>query len=358
MIMLTTVEQPDYLAKHGLEVEVRKVFVVHDELGNRVETEAFFSVPMDAILAPFVEMLENLYDWHPGMRGPGPYPPIAMFKAVLFGKLNNNMSDRHLERHLLRHPEIAHALGFEGVPSHLTFSYFKRERLTVDLLEVAFNALREHLVRLGAVDFESVTIDSAPVRASVNLARANQEVKLNEPLTCELFRDTSYMALAEQLVATLNYKKATPAHIQTRLCSLNLVVLSELGGFLSQNKVGKYLTKKKHATVLAALAGGSTRLPSEPTVSNFKKKLRAALETSEFGAFRAFLEQFLVALSSPVGTEVHIFFPRFFAALQESCNLVDRDARLGYCASKKSVFVGYRIQLLIDDKKKSPSRSP
>ncbi|MHA1724558.1 MAG: hypothetical protein ACTSXH_06920 [Promethearchaeota archaeon] len=39
---------------------------------------------------------------------------------------------------------------------------------------------------------------------------------------------------------------------------------------------------------------------------------------------------------------------------QASCSPVDPDARLGYCAAKKKKFLGYRIQLLIDDKKKSP----
>ena len=43
-----------------------------------------------------------------------------------------------------------------------------------------------------------------------------------------------------------------------------------------------------------------------------------------------------------------------FAVLQTSCSLVDPDARLGYCAAKKQNFLGYRVQLLIDDKKKNP----
>ncbi|MEX2716000.1 MAG: transposase [Candidatus Sigynarchaeota archaeon] len=58
-----------------------------------------------------------------------------MFKAVTFAKLNKNMSDRALERELRRNPHVAAALGFEDIPSHQAFSYFKRERLTVELFD-------------------------------------------------------------------------------------------------------------------------------------------------------------------------------------------------------------------------------
>ncbi|MHA1724184.1 MAG: transposase [Promethearchaeota archaeon] len=45
-------------------------------------------------------------DWKPGMKGKQPCDPVAVFKAILFAKLNKNMSDRELERHLLRNPHV------------------------------------------------------------------------------------------------------------------------------------------------------------------------------------------------------------------------------------------------------------
>lgn len=88
-----------------------------------METEAFFSLPFDMILAPFVKRLEQLYEWRPGMGGKQPFSPVAVFKAILYAKLNKNMSDRELERHLLRNPHVAWAFGFDNIPSHQTFSH-------------------------------------------------------------------------------------------------------------------------------------------------------------------------------------------------------------------------------------------
>jgi len=162
----------------GLTITGEKVFVVTNESGKHVEVETFFSFPTEGILAPFLEKFEALYVWQPGTRGMEPFPPAAMFNACLYAKLNGNMTDRELERHLFRHPDIASALGFDSgeVPSHDIISYFKRERLTEDLLGVAFNALRDHLLAIGVIDLASVSVDSAPVSAFANIGKANREV--------------------------------------------------------------------------------------------------------------------------------------------------------------------------------------
>ncbi len=122
----------------------------------------FFFLPFDLMLAPFVKKLEALYEWKPGMSCMQPYSPVAVFKAILYAKLNKNVSNRELERHLLRKSHMAGALGFDKVPSYQTFTHFKRECLTIEFLEEIFNVLRDYLVDLGAIDFSSVTIDSAP----------------------------------------------------------------------------------------------------------------------------------------------------------------------------------------------------
>jgi len=341
----------NYFEKQGLQLVADKVFKVCDENGTRVETKIFFSVPFDDILAPFVEKLDALYKWEPGTRGGEPFPPVAMFKAVIFAKLNKNMSDRALERELRRNPHLAAALGFEDIPSHQTFSYFKRERLTVELLTEVFNAMRDHLARAGWIDFASVTIDSAPVKAFVNLAKANKEIKLNDALACSLIEDPTYQALATGVIAAMGYKKGGSGNVTKRITNLNLVVLYEIGGFLSQAKVTKYLEKTEHAALLKAVQGGA-KVPSEATMSNFKKQLMTALKSAAFEAFRSHITKFLIGISTPQYTSVDLLFPGLFAALQTSFSYVDPDARLGYCAAKKEVFLGYRVQLLIDDKKR------
>lgn len=351
LYMTLSMESP-YLESQGLQLTWDKIFIITDENGARVETKTFFALPFDMVLQPFVEKLEGLYEWKPGMSGMRPYSPVAIFKAILYAKLNKNMSDRELERNLLRNPHVAEALGFDKIPSHQTFSHFKRERLTIELLDDIFNVLRDHLVDLGVIDFSSVTIDSAPIIAFANLAKANREVTLDDLMASALFEDEMYQFLAHQLIGYLGYKTSLPEHVKKRLACLSMLVLYELGGFLSYAKVSKYLKKKQHLSLQQAISSG-TKLPSEVTFSNFRKRFQAAVETEEFIAFREYLERFFSHICCPYDCSVPLLFPDVFAVLQTSCSLVDPDARLGYCAAKKQKFLGYRVQLLIDDKKKS-----
>nr|MDO8084173.1 hypothetical protein [Candidatus Sigynarchaeum springense] len=205
--------------------------------------------------------------------------------------------------------------------------------------------------RAGWIDFASVTIDSAPVKAFVNLAKANKEIKLNDALACSLIEDPTYQALATSVIAAMGYKKGGSGNVTKRITNLNLVVLYEIGGFLSQAKVTKYLEKNEHAALLKAVQGGA-KVPSEATMSNFKKQLMTALKSAAFEAFRSHITKFLIGISTPQYTSVDLLFPGLFAALQTSFSYVDPDARLGYCAAKKEVFLGYRVQLIIDDKKR------
>ncbi len=352
LYMTLAIESP-YLESQSLQLTWDKIFIVRDENGARVETRTFFSLPFDLILALFVKKLEALYEWKPGMSGMQPYSPVAVFKAIIYAKLNKNMSDRELERHLLRNSHAARALGFDKIPSHQTFSHFKHERLTIELLEEIFNALRDYLVDLGVIDFSSVIIDSAPIIAFANLAKANREVKLDDSMARALFEDEMYQFLARQLIGFLGYKTSLPEHVKKRLGCLNMLVLYELGGFISYAKVSKYLPKKQHLILQQAVSSGIT-LPSEVKFSNFRKRFQAAVESEELSAFREYLERSFACLCSPYDCSVPLFFPAVFGVLQTSYSLFDPDARLGYCAAKKQNFLGYRVQLLIDDKKNSP----
>ena len=349
-IMSTTTET-SYFEERGFTLAWEKVFIVHDAKGCRVETKLFFSLPFDLLLKPIVDTLNSFYVWEPGMKGPGPYPPVAMFKAILYAKLNKNMSDRALERHLSRNPGIASALGFEKVPSHKTISYFKRERLKVDLLEEVFSSLRDHLVAAGMIDYSSVTIDSAPIKAFVTLAKANKEVKLNDALACSLYDDEKYKILAKALVESLPFKNSSLAQVQKRIVRLSLIVLYELGGFLSRAKVFKYLEKKKHSALFKAVLQDCA-LPSDATLSTFNKRLQTVVGSAQFHAFRSHIDKFFANISDSPDCSLKMLFPGQFAVLQASCSIVDPDARLGYCAAKKLPFLGYRVQLIIDDKKK------
>lgn len=339
-----------FFEERGFTLAWEKIFIVRDENGSRVETKLFFSLPFEKILKPFIDKLNALYEWEPGMRGAGPITPVAMLKAVIYAKLNNNMSDRKLERHLLRNPEIANALGFTRIPSHKTISFFKNERLDVEFLNEIFISLRDHLFASGKIDYSSVTIDSAPVKAFVNLPKANREKKLNDMLACAMFNDPIYKSVAKALVEAMSYKSAGLSQVDKRIACLNIVVLYELGGFLARSKVVKYLEKEKHSALLTAISPAGP-LPSDVTLSGFQKHIDAMVGSPEFTALRKYLDNFYAAISETPECSLNLFFPEYFGVLQDSFSLVDPDARLGYCASKKLAFLGYRVQLVIDDKK-------
>ena len=347
---MSTTTETSYFKKRGLNLVWEKVFIVFDEEGNRVETQVFFSLPFEEILEPFVGKLEDLYTWVEGMRGPGPYPPDAMLKAIIYAKLNKNMSDRHLERELLRNKELARALGFEKVPSHHTISHFKRERLTIDFLNEVFNALRDHLLASGKIDLSSVTIDSAPIKAFASIAKANRNIKLHDAIACSMFNDKNYEKLALALMESLPYKKSSDVQVKKRIACLGLMVLYELGGFRSHSKVAKYLNKKEHEGLLKTISAGSN-LPSDVMLSTFKKYLVESRNSVEFKAFHEYLVKFYQKIPSLIDCGLDLLFPGLFAVLQKSASMIDPDARLGYCAAKKQVFLGYRVQLIIDDKK-------
>ena len=80
----------------------------------------------------------------------------------------------------------------------------------------------------------------------------------------------------------------------------------------------------------------------------------AIIRLPEFEAFRSHVGQFLAGISTPRTTSVDMLFPGLFAALQTNYSYVDPDARLGYCATKKLVFLGYRVQLPHRRQKKLP----
>ncbi|MHA1284951.1 MAG: hypothetical protein ACTSQP_20805 [Promethearchaeota archaeon] len=109
-----------------------------------------------------------------------------------------------------------------------------------------FKIFKDYLENLEIIDFSSITIDLAPIVAFANLAKANREVKLDDSIACALFEDEMYKFLAEQFIGCLGYKRSFPEHMKKRFAYLNMIVLYDLGGFLSYAKVSKYLKKKQH----------------------------------------------------------------------------------------------------------------
>ncbi len=71
-----------------------KIFILKDENGARVDMEIFFSLPLELVLAPFVDELHELHEWKPDMTRTMLFLPISMMEAILYARFHENMSNR------------------------------------------------------------------------------------------------------------------------------------------------------------------------------------------------------------------------------------------------------------------------
>lgn len=90
-------------------------------------------------------------------------PPIQLLRALVLMRLKGILSERSLERALLRNAEFRRACGFERVPDHSTFSVF-RKRLG-SLLVDCFDALVRECYRRGIIKAMHIAVDSTAINA-------------------------------------------------------------------------------------------------------------------------------------------------------------------------------------------------
>ncbi len=140
------------------------------------------------------------------------------------------------------------ALQLVKKPNHTTLSHFRTE-LGEDFFRQFFTQITKLLIAFGLLAPDAkLVVDSVPVYANVNFARANVLPTLDEAQIKSLFTDLDLIPVEEVLTARgikITKKRKYPIDALIRV-----IVLECVGGFLSRSQVLKYLTKNDHIATI------------------------------------------------------------------------------------------------------------
>jgi hypothetical protein len=197
-----------------------------------------------------------------------PFSKLSLLEIEVFAHLWFFGSYRNTPKVLREHPAWIKALKVPRAPDHTTLSHFRAE-LGEEFFVSFFKRITNILVAFGLVAPDAqLLVDSAPVYASMNFARANALPTLDEAQVVPLFEQLD-LAPALALLpnggkpARKGKKRKYPVH-----ALVGLFVLEWVGGFLSRSQVLKYLAK--HEQVTAAL-GFDDGLPKDSSLTTFLK---------------------------------------------------------------------------------------
>lgn len=218
-----------------------------------------------AISRPIVEItLMNCGDWTDQIEqnGPGkpPYPHTSLMFIHLLCKMRNT-SYRQVERELKEHPSWVKALHLKGVPSHSTLSLFRAKKGEAFFKDF-FDKIADMLSHFHLTDSREVIVDSAPIIASMNFARANATPKINIDRVREFFSAVDVSPAIRPLHATTQRKYSLESMIR-------YLVFEKLGGFLSTSQALKFLEKNPEVAAILGFEGG--KIPTQPSISYFVK---------------------------------------------------------------------------------------
>lgn len=218
-----------------------------------------------AISRPIIEViLMNCGDWSDQVESTGRgRKPISHASLMLIHVLSKmkNMSYRQIERELNERPNWLKALKLDKSPSHSKLSTFRTE-MRASFFKDFFDNLTALLHELGLIKGKSVTIDSAPIIASMNLARANTTPKINVERVREFFTSID-ISPAIRALDISHKRKYSPESI------IRFFMFEKLGGFLSTAQALKFM--EKHVEVATILGFSSGHIPSQATLNYFIK---------------------------------------------------------------------------------------
>jgi hypothetical protein len=241
-----------------LQVEIEKV---KRSLPKSYDSIAEFL----AISRPIVEVtLMNCGDWADQVERAGPgkpsFPHTSMMLIHVLCKMRN-VSYRQIEREINEHPSWLKALRLIEAPSHSTLSTFRAKK-GEHFFKDFFNKLTDLLYHYNLTDSKEIIVDSAPIIASMNFARANATPKINIEHVREFF-STVDVSPVIQYLRTSNKRKYSLESM------IRYLMFEKLGGFLSTSQALKFL--EKNATVAEILGFKGGQLPTQPTISYFLK---------------------------------------------------------------------------------------
>lgn len=216
-----------------------------------------------AISRPIVEVvLMNCGDWtdQGEPQGPGKRP-ISHTSLMLIHILAKmiNVSYRDMERMLNAHSTWLHALKLDKAPSHSRLSVFRTEMGEI-FFKTFFYELTALLYKLGLLKGEGTIADSAPIKASMNFARANTTPTINVERVTEFFSSVDVSPAVKALKITRKGKYDPAALIR-------FFMFEKLGGFLSTAQAIKFV--KNNSEVARILGFANDTVPSQATFSYF-----------------------------------------------------------------------------------------
>jgi len=198
--------------------------------------------------------------------GRPPFPAASIMLLHVLSTQEACKSYRFLPTYVNSHPTWLRALQLKKAPSDSMLSKF-RTRMGEDFFLRFFKALRNLLVAFGLVtEKQAMIIDTAPVAASANLARANGSAKLDEQKLKQLFETLDLSPADPLFPPETGHGKSSP---YPRAAKQRFLLLEKLGGFLSRHSALLYL--QRHPAVNQLVGFPEGQVPTQPTFTYFEK---------------------------------------------------------------------------------------
>lgn len=224
-----------------------------------------------ALSRPVIEMtLMNCGDWRDERektgRGRMPFSHITLMIIHIFDKLLNINNYRQMEREINAHPNWLKALNITKAPAHSTLSLF-RTNMGEGFFKNFFYCLTELLNKLNLIMGNGVIVDSAPILASMNFARANRSPEINFKRVEDFFKSID-ITPATRLI---NKGRKSKYNVES---FINFFLFEKLGGFLSRSQALKFLKENPKVAELLGFKNGG--IPTQPSFYIFENKYGSA----------------------------------------------------------------------------------
>jgi len=254
-----------------------------------------------AISRPIIELtLMNCGDWTDQIQQVGPGKPIlshvSLMLILILSKMRN-VSYRQIEREINDHPSWLHALNLSKAPSHAKLSTFRKEK-GESFFKVFFDNLTELLNRFNLIHAEEVIVDSAPIIASMNFARANSTPKINLDHVEKFFTCVDVSPAVQALYISRKQKYSPDSFIR-------FFIFEKLGKFLSTSQVLTYI--KNHPKIAQILGFQDGNIPAQATF-NYFIKLHGSIPQILSPMVDGVTEFFEMCEDTPEDTDIDFFF--------------------------------------------------
>jgi hypothetical protein len=293
------------------------------------------------IMRPFMHVfLLAKWDWgngkyRKGKPGKPPYPKEALLLIHLISHLGTIRSYRQVCEEIANHADWIRALKLKRIPDHTTLSKFRKEAGPTffdDFFAFSIVVLKQ----VGGLDADNgLIVDSAPVDACVNFARANKRIKIDEALVID------FLVKLEISKADVLYPRKRKGCTKSSSI-VGLLIIFYLCRFLSRSQMLREVAL--HPALMHAL-GLDDGMPTQPTINYFVKQNgedeKALLKPFIDAMVRYFEENPSVAGENAVNVDF------FSGRLATQDALPDPDARIGYNVAKDKAYIGYKCHAIV-----------